>query len=323
MTDDWADTGADAAASARDIDEPATPSGPTAIPTAEEEPARRESGTAARPGDATGPAGGDDGEGRPPWWQSLLIALALFLVAGLLVGAGLFTGWTLSPIAPGDDAKQDVKPGRGISVDKTDAGLVFTARPGAAPKIGLVLYPAAHVDPVAYSTVAREVAAAGYAVIVPTVKLTVPAYDVDAATPAQALFPGIKTWAVGGHAEGGAAASMYVARHPGRVSGLVLLAAIPPPGTDLSKAKGPTGDPLAVLSIRGSNDKITTSADIAEGTSRLPADTEYVTIEGGVHAQFGDYGNQDGDGVSTIKSSAQQEQTAEAIIGFLEGLPQP
>lgn len=46
-------------------------------------------------------------------------------------------------------------------------------------------------------------------------------------------------------------------------------------------------------------------------------DDEYC-IDGGNHAQFGDYGEQTGDGKSGISSQEQQKQTIEEIVRFLE-----
>ena len=41
-------------------------------------------------------------------------------------------------------------------------------------------------------------------------------------------------------------------------------------------------------------------------------------IKGGNHAQFGDYGAQDGDGVATISVEEQQELTANAVAAFTQ-----
>jgi hypothetical protein len=47
---------------------------------------------------------------------------------------------------------------------------------------------------------------------------------------------------------------------------------------------------------------------------------QYVIIEGGNHAQFGDYGPQPGDNQATISRADQQAQTVEAVVKFLEFL---
>jgi hypothetical protein len=52
----------------------------------------------------------------------------------------------------------------------------------------------------------------------------------------------------------------------------------------------------------------------------LPADTTWVVIEGGNHAQFGDYGSQPGDNPATISAADQQTQVVMATVVFLDTL---
>jgi uncharacterized membrane protein (DUF485 family) len=58
----------------------------------------------------------------------------------------------------------------------------------------------------------------------------------------------------------------------------------------------------------------------------LPAASAFTQIEGAVHAQFGDYGPQPGDGVPTISDDDARKQTSDAALTYLEllvpGLPQ-
>jgi pimeloyl-ACP methyl ester carboxylesterase len=209
--------------------------------------------------------------------------------------------------------------GDGITVGQTPAGWTF--RPtAAAPAVGFVLYPGGHVDPRAYAPLAREIARRGYLVVVPQVPLSLAFFDIDAAGRAISENPTVKTWAVGGHSLGGTASTIYVANHPGTISGLVLLASYPPDGTNLSQAKGPSGAPLAALSVRGSNDGLVTPAKIEHAKPLLPASTIYVTIPGGNHAQFGDYGIQSGDGTPEITADTQVTKTAGLVSLFLGSL---
>jgi hypothetical protein len=53
---------------------------------------------------------------------------------------------------------------------------------------------------------------------------------------------------------------------------------------------------------------------------QLPADTQFVVIDGGNHAQFGAYGFQTGDNPAEIPADEQWVQIAEATTGFLETL---
>jgi hypothetical protein len=56
---------------------------------------------------------------------------------------------------------------------------------------------------------------------------------------------------------------------------------------------------LAVTSVSGSADGLPTPRDIAAPRIDLPPDTRYAVIDGAVHAYFGDYGEQPGDGIPT------------------------
>jgi hypothetical protein len=54
----------------------------------------------------------------------------------------------------------------------------------------------------------------------------------------------------------------------------------------------------------------------------LPVDTQYVVIQGGNHAQFGDYGVQPGDQEATITRLEQQKQIVDATIRFMKAISQ-
>ena len=99
---------------------------------------------------------------------------------------------------------------------------------------------------------------------------------------------------------GGAMASDYAAKHPDKVEGLILLGAYI------------YGDypPARALTIYGTFN------------ANLEKDIHYteniVKIDGGNHAQFGNYGKQKGDPDATISAQEQQDSTVEAIVNFIE-----
>ena len=111
---------------------------------------------------------------------------------------------------------------------------------------------------------------------------------------------------VSGHSMGGVAASNYAAEH-GNVDGLVLLASYP------SKE---IGGSVSVLSIYGSRDGVLDSGAYSSAKSKLPDNSAELVIEGGNHAQFGNYGKQFGDNDADISAEEQQRQTAEAILAL-------
>ena len=94
-------------------------------------------------------------------------------------------------------------------------------------------------------------------------------------------------------------ASQFASEHLDEVDGLILLGAYlygdyPPEDT---------------LTIYGSlNQSVEAKIDYKENV---------VEIEGGNHAQFGNYGPQKGDLPATISAEEQQAQTVEAISNFI------
>lgn len=193
------------------------------------------------------------------------------------------------------------------TAERTSDGIVLDA-PGETHRVGIAFIPGALVDPRAYETLFEPIAQAGYPVFIakPPFGLAFGVPDVVAA--ARAADPSVQQWVVAGHSLGGAVASGQTTD----AAGLILLGAYPI--NDISDVDGP------VLSISGSDDGLSTPADILESKQNLPPDAEFVEIDGGIHAYFGDYGSQPGDGTPSISREEQQAQTQAAIEAFLGGL---
>jgi pimeloyl-ACP methyl ester carboxylesterase len=170
------------------------------------------------------------------------------------------------------------------------------------------------VDYRAYAPAAHQIAAQGYLVVIVHMPLNLAVTDAGAAADVIAAYPAIKHWAVGGHSLGGSMAANFAHSHPDAISGLVLWASYPA-GSDNLSASG-----LKVLSISGTLDGLSTPAKIAASHALLPADTVWVPIEGGDHAQFGWYGPQSGDNPATISREEQQAQIVQATAEFLTQL---
>ena len=110
---------------------------------------------------------------------------------------------------------------------------------------------------------------------------------------------------------GGVAASSFAADHPTNVDGLLLWASYP------ADDRLASTDELAVSSISGSEDGLTTPADVADSRADLPADTTFVEVPGAVHAFFGDYGDQPGDGQPTTSRATAQEAIVAASLDLM------
>ena len=73
------------------------------------------------------------------------------------------------------------------------------------------------------------------------------------------------------------------------------------------------------LSVYGSEDKILNMEKYNEAKPLLKNLTEIIIL-GGNHAQFGNYGNETGDGIANISSKAQQKQCDLKIIEFINNI---
>ncbi len=234
---------------------------------------------------------------------------ALILV--ILAGVG-FVAWAsiTNPVMPQataalqSDSRVQVSAGNWLvftPVDKT-------------PDTGLIFYPGGKVDYRAYAPYAHAVASQGYLVVIAQMPLNLAVFDINVAAKVIQAYPQIKHWAVGGHSLGGSMAAHYAAQHPDQVAGLVLLASYPANSDSL------IGTKIRVVSIYGTKDGLATGAKIDASKALLPANTTYLPIQGGNHAQFGDYGLQSGDNPASITRTAQQDQAVAATVSLLASL---
>jgi dienelactone hydrolase len=234
----------------------------------------------------------------------LLGLLAILLLSG--VG---FVAWAETPYPAAPEALFALASDSNVTVTVDD--YITFAPTSVEPDTGFIFYPGGRVDYRAYAAPLRRIAEQGYLVILVPVRLNLAFFDVNAADRAINEFPGIDHWAVGGHSLGGVAAGLY-ARGNGDIDGVVFWASYP--ADDALKDTD-----LKVLSVYGTLDMGGTEA-FETSRQNLPADTEFVVIEGGNHAQFGDYGNQPGDNEADITREQQQTRTVTATGLFLSSL---
>jgi len=235
------------------------------------------------------------------------------VVVGLLVVAMIgmlgFVIWAQTPLKAAPEALAALKSDSKIMVTLGD---YVTFKPANfEPTTAFVFYPGGHVDYRAYAAPLHKIAEHGFLVILLPVRLNLAFFDVNAADKAIADFPEIQHWIVGGHSLGGVAAALYV-RKKNNVDGVIFWASYP--ADDSLK----TSD-LKFLSIYGTQD-MGGMEPFDKSRTLLPADTQFVVIDGGNHGQFGDYGFQPGDKQATITRAAQQSLVVRATVQFLQSL---
>ena len=176
------------------------------------------------------------------------------------------------------------------------------------PVAGLVFYPGAKVQPESYAPLMLDCAEQGILCVVVKPLFNLAILDANAADGVVAQFPEIDRWIIAGHSLGGVVASDYAFKHDDDFDGIVYLASYS--SSDISSFDGDA------VSIVGSNDGVLQRDKYDEARANFPADTREVTIEGGNHAYYGNYGEQAGDGAATITPEEQQAQTAAAIVAL-------
>jgi hypothetical protein len=200
---------------------------------------------------------------------------------------------------------------------------------GITPQNGFIIYPGGLVDIRAYAVVARMIAKAGFLVaLVPMPNCL--GGGVGRADTVIDNNPGITTWAIGGHSFAATMVCWYVYNKNGtftnnsKIKGVVLWAGIPDASQPL------TDKPVKALSIWATNNPNTDEEEINASKPNLPPDTRYIAIQGGNHAQFGWYGDNEtdydyvapggGDLPADISRQVQDELIVSYTVNFMDSL---
>lgn len=194
------------------------------------------------------------------------------------------------------------------AADKIDHGYYVFGDKNAEK--GFIFYPGGKVEYSAYAPLMESLAQHGFKCILVNMPANLAVLSQNAADGLEKLYPNIKNWYIGGHSLGGAMAAAYAADHPQDYKGLILLAAYST--ADISQSN------LEVLTMYGTEDGVLNHDNLKKYASNLPKDAKTVVLKGGCHSYFGDYGNQNGDGIPKITRSEQIQQTVEAILNFTE-----
>ncbi len=229
-----------------------------------------------------------------------LLLIPPLLVAALLVGFFLY----ISVYAHADEsAGKALASDAAVTVTETDFGFFLD---GSGTEDALIFYPGGKVEATAYAPLLRRLAEGGLDVFLVEMPFRLAFFGTNRADGIMERYH-YERWYLGGHSLGGAIAAVYASEHGGSLCGLILLAAYP---------TKPLDESLALLSVCGSEDGVLRQEAYESGKQFWPASAEECRIEGGNHAQFGDYGPQSGDGSPAISAEEQQRQTAEAILAF-------
>lgn len=235
------------------------------------------------------------------------ILIGILAVLGIII---ILCGLYLGKEYPADESVHEaLVSNETVLVEQQDKKIIF--KPTIASDKGFIFYPGGQVEYTAYAPLLHELAERGITSILIKMPFNLAVLDINAADGIIEAYPEIKHWYIGGHSLGGSMAASYVDKNRESFKGLVLLAAYST--ADLTKSN------LEVVSIYGTEDYVLNMKKYQDYKRNLPENTIEIILEGGNHAQFGNYGIQKGDGVSLISQGNQLLQTADAIEKFIKG----
>ena len=226
--------------------------------------------------------------------KKCLVAGGVVLLV-LAILAGVFFCYVSDYYRAEDAALAVLEQDSGITVQDN----LTILSPAAPTDTAMIFYPGAKVEAEAYLPLLDQIRQTGITCILVHMPFHMAIFDANAAEDVIDQFPAFQHWYIAGHSMGGAMASQFASDHPDQIDGLILMGAYLYGDYPAEKT----------LTIYGSlNQSVEDQIDYTENI---------VEIEGGNHAQFGNYGPQKGDPPATISAEEQQKQTVAAIEAFL------
>ena len=193
------------------------------------------------------------------------------------------------------------------AVKVTDDGSTIRFQPRANKRAsGILFLPGGMVDPLAYTPLLKDLAAAGHPAQLIRLPLRCACVDSQINSLFAAISAAVKAspetrWFLAGHSRGAMLAARYARESETRLAGLILIATTHPRDFDLSSSN------LKITKIFGTHDGIADSDTIRNNAKLLPPAAAMVEIPGANHVQFGYYRHQLLDGIPGISREEQQK----------------
>ena len=231
------------------------------------------------------------------WYQILLIIFILLVAATCLYICNYYHA--------DDTALEAMKGSETVTINEIDCGYFFN---GPGENNAIIFYPGAKVESEAYAPLLLKIAENNVDVFLLKSPFHLSIINISEAD--KIIDSGnysYENWYVSGHSMGGAVAAIYSANNLDKLSGCIMLAGYP--------TKSLKSDGFKLLSVYGTNDYNPDA--LQKGSEYRPDEYTEVVIQGGNHAQFGNYGFQKGDNKADISYEDQQSQAVNAILNFI------
>lgn len=204
----------------------------------------------------------------------------------------------------GEKAQSAMEGNDSVKVEKTDGGYFFD---GPGQDKAIIFYQGAKVEAKAYAPLMLKLSESGYDCFLADMPFNFAILGGNIADKFISSYD-YETWVMSGHSMGGIMAASYANNHKDVVDDIVLLASYT---TDKI-------EDIGLCSIYGSKDGCLQKDVYEDKKANWPQCAREFVIDGGNHAQFGDYGKQKGDNNAEITDDEQQDKTVEAIRMFLD-----
>ncbi len=172
-------------------------------------------------------------------------------------------------------------------------------KPQTSNKIGYIFYPGGKVEASAYVPILSKLAKEGITSIIVKMPLHLAVFGINRANNIFSNYKDINTWYIGGHSLGGSMACEYAKNNSSKLDGVILLAAYPTKQID-----------IPVTCLYGSNDQILNK-------DKLKYIDYLHELDDANHCNFGNYGFQKGDGISSLTNDEQQTLAIDIIVDFI------
>ncbi len=183
---------------------------------------------------------------------------------------------------------------------EVDGGLtIIRPEKEAEDQQGIIFYPGGKVEAIAYMPLLLQLADEGITCVLVEMPMNLAVFNINGADKVVEKYSDIDEWYLMGHSLGGAMASSYMDKNYEQYEGLILLGAYPLNEIDIN-----------TLVLYGTYDVM------LDLTNMYMAEEVHEIVDGN-HAQFGDYGVQEGDGEAKISREEQQRIAVAYIRDFV------
>lgn len=233
--------------------------------------------------------------------RPILYTTLLTIVFGLVLSVTTSFIYLNISYKPKEDALKALKGNDVVNVSQINNGYYFD---GPGNNTALIFYPGSKVACEAYAPIMLNLSQNGIDCFLTSMPFNFALFGENRCESFLNSYS-YESWILSGHSMGGLVSASYVSKHPEKIKGLVLLASYP---------NKTIPNVVNLLSIYGSNDNCMERGSYEKCKSNWPSNSSEYIIDGANHSQFGDYGNQLGDGQASITKQAQWEITSKKII---------